>query len=162
MVAEAKVTLVKREMIIRRSMQRYWRWQRSLTFGARGIVIDGEGRVLLVRQTYSPGWIFPGGGVEYGETIEDSLLRELLEEGNIEVTGPVELFGIYSNWEIYPGDHVAIYVVRHWHQTQVPAPNREIAETGFFAPDALPEGTTAGTRRRLAELLGGQARSKLW
>ncbi|MEZ5855708.1 MAG: NUDIX domain-containing protein [Hyphomicrobiaceae bacterium] len=153
---------MKRERIIRRAMQRYWRWQRALTLGARGIVLSPDGRVLLVRHTYTPGWVFPGGGVEFGETIEESLLRELAEEGNISVTGPVELFGIYSNWDIYPGDHVAIYLVRHWTQSHPPTPNREIAETGFFAPEALPEGTTAGTRRRLDELLEGKERSKLW
>ncbi len=49
---------------VRRMMQLYWRWQRALTLGARAVVIDAEGRILLVRHTYMPGWTFPGGGVE--------------------------------------------------------------------------------------------------
>ncbi|MFV0296167.1 MAG: NUDIX domain-containing protein [Hyphomicrobiaceae bacterium] len=150
------------EWILRPLFQRYWRWQRGMTLGARGIVLDAEGRCLLVRQTYSPGWIFPGGGVEYGETIEAALVRELMEEGNIDVTGPVELLGIYSNAAVFPGDHVAIYVVRHWRQTRTPEATLEIAETGFFPTDALPEGTTRGTRARLEELLVGRKPSTFW
>jgi 8-oxo-dGTP pyrophosphatase MutT (NUDIX family) len=150
------------ERLLRRALQRYWRWQRGLTLGARGVVIDADGRVLLVEQTYSSGWIFPGGGVEYGETIEEALRRELSEEANVEITDRPELFGIYSNWDVYPGDHVALYVVRAWHQPRAPEPNREIARTGFFSPTALPDGTTAGTRRRVAEIVGKTAPTPHW
>ena len=150
------------ERLIRKAMQRTWRWQRALTLGARGIVIDGEGRVLLIRQTYSSGWLLPGGGVEFAETVETSLVRELGEEAGVEITGPVELLGIYSNHQIFPGDHVAIYVVRHWRQARAVTPNSEIAEAGFFAPDALPESATPGTRRRIAEMLGRQPRQAHW
>jgi ADP-ribose pyrophosphatase YjhB (NUDIX family) len=153
---------MRRERIVRRALQRYWRWQRALTLGARGMVIDSEGRLLLVRQTYAAGWIFPGGGVEFGETIEDALRRELAEEANVSLTGPPELFGFYSNWDLFPGDHVALFLVRAWRQSQMPMPNREIAEVGFFPADALPEATTAGTRRRIAELLGKATRSAMW
>lgn len=150
------------EWIIRKAMQRYWRWQRAMTLGARGIVIDAEGRVLLIRQTYSTGWIFPGGGVEPRETIEASLERELLEEAGIALTGPAEILGIYSNQDAFPGDHVAIYVVRSWRQARPMRPSLEIAEHGFFKLDTLPEETTEGTRRRLNELHGREPRRAMW
>lgn len=150
------------ELLIRRVMQRYWRWTRALTLGARAMVIDAEGRILLVRHTYMPGWIFPGGGVEFGETLEVALQRELAEEANVSMNAAPELFGIYSNENIFPGDHVALYLVRQWSQSRMPEPNREIAEVGLFAPHSLPQATTAGTRRRLAELLDGSPRSPTW
>lgn len=150
------------ERTIRKAMQFVWRWQRCLTLGARGIVLDGEGRVLLVRQTYTSGWLLPGGGVEFSETIEAALARELEEEAGITMSGPPKLLGIYANHAVFPGDHVAIYVVRVWHQTRNVAPNAEIAETGFFALDALPENVTPGTRRRLDELLGRAERQAVW
>ena len=151
-----------RQRVIQKTLQRYWRWQRGLTLGARGVVIDGDGRLLLVRQTYTKGWLFPGGGVELGETIEHALFRELDEEAGVAPTTPPELFGIYSNHAVFPGDHVALFVVRHWQRLREMKPNAEIAEAGFFAPDALPETTTAGTRRRIAEILNGAPRQADW
>lgn len=150
------------ERLIRKAMQQFWRWQRALTLGARGIVLDEQGRVLLVRQTYSTGWLFPGGGVEFAEPIETALARELEEEAGVALTGPPELHGIYSNHAIFPGDHVAVFVIRQWRRTRTVTPNHEIAEIGFFPLDALPETTTPGTRRRLQELLGKSCRQQMW
>jgi len=150
------------ERLVRAALQRYWRWQRALTLGARGIVLDDTGRVLLIRQTYTPGWLFPGGGVEFGETVLEALKRELSEEANVELTGPPQLFGLYSNDRVFRGDHVALFIVKDWSQTRMPLPNLEIAEAGFFARDALPDGTTAGTRRRLDEYEKGLTPSSIW
>lgn len=150
------------EWVLRKLLQRYWRWQRAMTLGARGIVIDEANRVLLVRHTYKAGWILPGGGVEFGETIETSLERELEEETGVQMTARGELLGIYSNRAIFPGDHVAIYVVRSWKQVREVTPNLEIAEVGFFPIDDLPPATTDGTRRRLDEMRGRAPKQQLW
>ena len=59
-------------------------------------------------------------------------------------------------------DHVTVYVVRGFHQTAKPEPNREIAAHGFFPADALPADTNTGTRARIAEVLGGTPAAERW
>ncbi|WP_295559636.1 NUDIX domain-containing protein [uncultured Hyphomicrobium sp.] len=150
------------EKMIRNTLQRYWRYSRGLTMGAQGAVIDAENRVLLIRHTYRPGWHFPGGGVEKGETVEDALRRELFEEAGVEITGQPELFALYANHIVFPGDHVALYVVRAWQQKAVPKPNSEIAEQSMFPCDALPETISPPTRARIREIMGLEPRSPHW
>jgi ADP-ribose pyrophosphatase YjhB (NUDIX family) len=139
-----------------------WRMRRGLTLGAQACVVDEAGRVLLVEHGYRPGWHFPGGGVEWGETIETAMGRELHEEVGVELTGPAQLHGVFANFQKFPGDHVALFVVRNWRRPVVPAPNAEIRASGFYAPGALPEATSDGTRRRVAEILGRVAKVPNW
>lgn len=139
----------------------WYRLSRGMTLGTRSLVLDGEGRVLLVRHGYAPGWLLPGGGVERGETIFASARRELREEAAIEALEEPQLFGVYLNEAQFRGDHVAVMVVRSFRQHAF-TPGLEIAEARFFAIAALPEGTTGGTRRRIAEVTAGAPPATLW
>jgi ADP-ribose pyrophosphatase YjhB (NUDIX family) len=150
------------EPLLRRLFHFYWRFARGLTLGVRAVVFDGTGRVFLVKHSYVAGWHLPGGGVEAGETLMTALTRELREEGNIELGEPPDFFAIYFNRRASRRDHVALYVVRSFHQSAPPQPNHEIIAHGFFAPGALPEDTTRATRARLAEVMQGRAIAELW
>jgi 8-oxo-dGTP pyrophosphatase MutT (NUDIX family) len=139
-----------------------WSRANTVTIGVQALVTDRQSRVLLVRHGYRPGWHFPGGGVERFETLSQSLARELEEEAGIVLDGAPSIFDIYAHFDAFPGDHIVLFVVRKWRQARVPSPNHEIAEHGFFALDALPEGTTAQTRQRIAEIFLGQERCRDW
>lgn len=126
------------------------------------MVLDRQNRVFLIKHSYTAGWHLPGGGVEVDETLLDALKRELMEEGNIEITAPPALHGVFFHPVYSQRDHVTIYVVREFQQASAPQPNREIAEHGFFAPDALPPDTTSGTRARIEEVLSGKEPAERW
>ena len=150
------------EPALRRARHAYWRFARAMTLGVRALVIDDEGRIFLVKHSYVSGWHLPGGGVEAGETLGEALARELREEGNIEITAPPRLHGLFFNNRASQRDHVALFVVRAFRQSAVPVPDREIVAHGFFAADALPNDTTAATRARIIEVLGGAPVSERW
>ncbi len=137
------------------------RWTRALTLGARVAVFDGENRVLLVRHTYAPGWLFPGGGVEFGETVITAAKREIEEEAGIAALSEPLLFGLYSNHKNFKGDHLAFFTLHDFRRIAW-QPGREIAAAEFFALDNLPDGTTGGTRRRLLEVMGKQTPPADW
>jgi ADP-ribose pyrophosphatase YjhB (NUDIX family) len=150
------------EPALRRALHAYWRFARAMTLGVRALVIDEEGRIFLVKHSYVSGWHLPGGGVEVGETLAEALARELREEGNIEITAPPRLHGLFFNNRASRRDHVALFVVRAFRQSAVPVPDHEIVARGFFAADALPNDTTAATRARIIEVLGGAPASERW
>ena len=150
------------EPLLRRIFHFYWRLVRGLTLGVRAVVLDADGKVFLIHHTYVSGWQLPGGGVEVEETMLEALERELMEEGRIELLAEPALHGVFNNSHVSIRDHVIIYVVRQFRQDRMPEPNREISACGFFPVDALPPDTTEGTRRRIAEVVHGQALIPTW
>jgi len=150
------------ERVLRRVMHLYFRFARGLTLGVRAMVIDGDGRIFLVKHGYAAGWQFPGGGVEPGETIREALGRELLEEGSITLLEAPRLHAVYHNANVSNRDHVALFVVRDFRQHVPPIPGYEIIDHRFFARDELPGDVTPGTLRRIAEVLDGATVAERW
>jgi 8-oxo-dGTP pyrophosphatase MutT (NUDIX family) len=150
------------EPTLRKIFHLYFRFARGMTLGVRAVVLDADNRVFLVKHTYVAGWHLPGGGVEVGQTFREALNRELMEEGRIEVLGEPILHGVFLNSHVSIRDHVIVYVIRQFRQDRMPEPNREIAACGFFAVSDLPDGTTTGTRLRLAEVLAGRPIVATW
>jgi ADP-ribose pyrophosphatase YjhB (NUDIX family) len=68
----------------------------SLVPGASAVVVDRAGQILLHRRDDNELWSIPGGAMEVGERIADTILREVKEETGLDVE-PDGIVGIYSN-----------------------------------------------------------------
>jgi hypothetical protein len=69
---------------------------------------------------------------------------------------------VFFNHRASRRDHVAVYVLTEFRQIAEPVPDREIVAHGFFKIDELPNDTTAGTRARIVEAMGGAPVSERW
>jgi ADP-ribose pyrophosphatase YjhB (NUDIX family) len=71
-----------------------------------GTIPEQDGRILLTRRSINPGrglWTFPGGFVDFGESVTDAAMRETFEETGLKV----ELSGLHNVYS-YPGAPVII------------------------------------------------------
>lgn len=115
------------------------------------VILNAEREVLLTRRSKSvrePGkWCLPGGHVEWGESWEPALRREVSEEVGI-VVKRHELVGIYSDPSltvtaapVREGYHaqfvVALYLVTEYEESI--APNEEVDDWDWFTEENLPE-----------------------
>ena len=131
-----------------------------VAFGVLGAVMDTEGKLVLVRQSYTRSWVLPGGGVGRGEAPEVALLRELKEEIGLTRAGDVEFFALYTRRSGWATNVVALYRVRDAQFTF--KKNLEIRELCMTDPCKPPEDTAPGMKRRLAELAGKASPNPYW
>lgn len=129
------------------------------TMGVRALVIQ-QGKVLLVRHTYTPGWYHPGGGIEAGETGFQAVIRELKEEVGITFLETPSIFGFYHNIFKKRNDYIIVYVCTKFKKEDVKS--REILEAKWFPLEELPQDITIGTKNRIAEYLGKRPISDKW
>jgi len=96
-----------------------------------GLIIRDR-TLLLIRQNDNDTFGLPGGGIEEGESIEEALKREVLEETNCIVTG-FTYFGTYlsGNPEVLPRRLANITFLVE--ADGVPQPSNEIEELRFFS-----------------------------
>ena len=143
----------------------WWRIRRPRTLGVRALVLDPAGRVALIRHNYRRGWYLPGGGVDRGESMAAAARREVLEETGIEPITIDRILGLFHNQGEGKDDHVALFLAHAgdgaWQRIAAADP-REIEEAAWFALDALPEGTSPATRRRIDAYRTSTAEGDQW
>jgi 8-oxo-dGTP diphosphatase len=107
---------------------------------AAGVLIEVEGRVLLVRRGIEPhfgSWTLPAGFTEYGETVEQTAIRECREETGLEIELD-DLLGVYSVNSDFYGHLVLVLYSAHVVSGEMVAGD-DASEVGLFAPAELPQ-----------------------
>lgn len=128
---------------------RWWRFSRCAVRGCRALVIDGQGRVLLIRHSYGSGdWMLPGGGLGRGEDPVTGAAREVAEETACRLDPAVWLGRIDA-----PDSSSETHLVAGWTADDPRADGREIIAAQFFSPAALPAPLTRGLAAGLPEWL---------
>jgi 8-oxo-dGTP pyrophosphatase MutT (NUDIX family) len=89
-----------------------WFVRRPRTFGAHALALTPEGKVILVRLRYAPGWRLPGGGRDEDEDPRDAVLRELREEIGMTAHGEVTLAAELEEHPDFKRDLASLLVVR--------------------------------------------------
>jgi 8-oxo-dGTP pyrophosphatase MutT (NUDIX family) len=126
---------------------------RPITLGVR-VLLARDGCILLVRHTYHPGWLLPGGGVKRGETLEQAARREVHEETGL-TTGTLHLMGVFTNFYESKSDHVAVFSSTEFDPAQLRRDPWEIEAAQFFPLNALPQDLLPGHRRRIEAFIKG-------
>jgi ADP-ribose pyrophosphatase YjhB (NUDIX family) len=132
---------------------------RTLLFvGARAVVRDASGRLLLIRRSDNGLWALPAGAMELGESIADCAVREVREETGLEALS-VTPFVIYSGpaytfTNMYGHTYqlfMMTFRVDEW-AGELTRQTDETTDAGFFAVDELPSTPTAVLTETLADL----------
>ncbi|WP_243290442.1 NUDIX domain-containing protein [Bacillus sp. FJAT-47783] len=113
--------------------------RKNVWLGVSGIVVNERGEWLVVKKTYGGlkgKWSFPAGFVDEGETVEEAIVREVLEETGIraQVEGVV---GIRSG-VLQKGisDNMIIFLLQA-NSTELMIEPKEIQEAEFRTPESL-------------------------
>ena len=116
-----------------------------------GIVVWRDEEVLLIKRGKAPfkgQWSIPGGTLEFGETLHQAALRELMEETSVtaEIAGLIDVYESISETAHY----VMIDYVARWTGGE-PVAGDDAADARFFTFDAAVEALQWDTARKALE-----------
>jgi 8-oxo-dGTP pyrophosphatase MutT (NUDIX family) len=113
-----------------------------LFVGARGVIIDEQNRLLLIRRSDNNRWAIPAGAMELGESMEECAIRETWEETGLRATDLIP-FAFYTRYT-YTNDYGHTYQqilmsfrIHAW-EGELLRQTEESVDAGFFPLDALP------------------------
>ena len=146
-------------LVWRTTPRRMRRWsalvfQPRFTVSAGAVVVDAEGRVLLLKHVFrsGAGWGIPGGFISKGEQPEEAIRRELKEETGLELEETRFAFAR----TLARTNHVEI-IFRCRPRGHAAARSIEINRLEWFALDRLPESLGRDQRYLIKRALGDGA-----
>lgn len=124
------------------------------TVGVIAAIFDEDRRILCAKHEYGRRlWHLPGGRMESGESVHDTLKRETREETGYLVE-PIRLIGVYS----HPAqNNVVIFFEATIVGREPWEPNDEISQTGFFMEDALPETVHPWASKKISDAFSSES-----
>ena len=129
--------------------------------GANMILLDRDGRVLLMLRMDDNTWCLPGGFTEPGESLEETAVREVYEETGLKCScANLSLFNVFSGRDlyfIYPnGDEVynvtTTYICREY-TGKLKANQEEAKELKFFEVGQIPKSISPPEKPIIKELI---------
>jgi 8-oxo-dGTP diphosphatase len=107
--------------------------------GTSIIPILPDGRIVLIRRSDNGRWALPGGMVDWGEDIPNTVRRELLEETGLELVQIRRLVGVYSSPSRDPRIHsICIAVEAEVQGSMTIRDKLEVTEIKAFSSNSLP------------------------
>lgn len=127
-----------------KSLRKYIGHNPLIQCGASVIILNEDEKVLMIHRTDNDCWCFPGGGVELGEKVEETAIREVQEETGLSIDQP-KLFDVFSGKDQYykypNGDEVynidIVFIARNFRgEANI---NDESYGFKFFGINEIPE-----------------------
>jgi 8-oxo-dGTP diphosphatase len=125
--------------------------------GTSIIPILPDGRIVLIRRRDDGRWSLPGGMVDWGEDIPNTVRRELMEETGLDLVKIRRLVGVYSAPDRDPRIHsICVVVEAEVQGTMEVKDTLEVMEIQAFSPNSLPPGQMSHDHtRQLQDYLQG-------
>jgi 8-oxo-dGTP pyrophosphatase MutT (NUDIX family) len=138
-----------------------------LFVGARCVLRDDTGRILLIRRADNGYWSLPAGAMEIGESVAENAAREVSEETGLIATD-LTPFALYTGAKHIHANmyghtyqlHVTAFRIDAWHGDLL-RESDETTDAGWFAPDALPAPLSGSVPVTLADLAAFEATGRL-
>ena len=119
--------------------------QPLIMVGATLLALNQKNHLLMIKRTDNNRWGVPGGAMELGESLEETVKREVREEIGVDVKD-LELFGVYSGQDLYykypNGAEVynvsVVYIIRNFNEEVIVNPD-EHSEYKYFDVRNLPD-----------------------
>ncbi len=121
-------------------MKAYWFFRRPVTEGVRCIVLNGD-KVLLIQHTYgSTTRTTVGGGIHKGESVEEAVLREVMEEVGIKLTEAKKVGEVFYEKE-FKKDTIHVFVAET-SETILDISSAEILTAEWHSLNNIPNDTS--------------------
>ncbi len=120
-------------------MRLFWFSFRPLTRGVN-VALWHAGELLVIRNSYRPGYSLPGGYIRWRESARETAVREMREELQLTIAGPeLHAWGQMEIRHEFRRDRVTIFEVDCTARPVIRIDNREVVAARFLRPTALAE-----------------------